>query len=300
MDSFSQTSFGLESNTGLSFALILVLGRRMLPLLFVAPFLADLVNRQVVLPWTVEISSVALIGGVYSLALVFLERPSIRFDPALSSIRDLMLLMLVVMVSAGVVASGYVGLTIAAGLLSAGDFVAAALRYWIGDVVGILALAPLALFALMHRRILPTSTETAIQCIAIVAALVLVFGLAEEREFQLFYMLFLPIIWMSVRNGTESVSLDILITQVGVIFGVSLFHNEGKELGARRRTARAAAWPIASTRRRRRFRGGGGRSRNEETPGAVSETGHCKQDGTDKPGCVGPLRRSNGGSSRPE
>jgi signal transduction histidine kinase len=219
-------------NTGLSFALILVLGRRMLPLLFVAPFLADLVNRQVVLPWTVEIASVALIGGIYSVALVFLERPSIRFDPALSSIRDLMLLMLVVMVSAGVVASGYVGLTIAAGLLSAGDFVAAALRYWIGDVVGILALAPLALFALMHRRILPMSTETAIQCTAIVAALVLVFGLAEEREFQLFYVLFLPIIWMSVRNGTESVSVGILITQVGVIFGVSLFHNEGKELTA--------------------------------------------------------------------
>ena len=32
-------------NTGLSFVLILVFGQRMIPLLFVAPFLADLVNR---------------------------------------------------------------------------------------------------------------------------------------------------------------------------------------------------------------------------------------------------------------
>ena len=219
-------------NTGLSFVLIMAFGRRMLPLLFVALFLADLVNRQIALPWTVEIASVALIGGVYSVALVLLERASLRFDPALSSMRDLIRLMLVAIVSASLVASGYVGLTIAAGLLSGMDFLAAALRYWIGDVVGILAFAPFVMFGLTRRRILLMSTETAIQCTAIVGALALIFGFAEEREFQLFYVLFLPIIWMSIRNGIEGVSAGILITQVGVILGVGLFHNEGKELTA--------------------------------------------------------------------
>jgi hypothetical protein len=85
-----------------------------------------------------------------------------------------------------------VGLRIAAGLLPAKDL-AATLRYWIGDVIGILVLTPFALFALTRRRILPMSTETALQCAAIVGALVIVFGFAEEREFQLFYVLFLPI-----------------------------------------------------------------------------------------------------------
>jgi ActR/RegA family two-component response regulator len=96
-------------------------------------------------------------------------------------------------------------------MLAAEDSVAAALRYWVGDVVGILVLAPLALFALTRRRVLPMSMETALQGVAVVCALVLVFGIAEEREFQLFYALFLPVVWMAVRNGAEGVSVGILL-----------------------------------------------------------------------------------------
>ena len=155
-------------NIGLSFILILVFGERMIPFLFVGPFLADLINREIVVPWTVEILSVGLIAGGYAVALAFLRRSSTRFDPTLSSMRDLVLLILVAAASAAFVASSYVGLRIAAGLLPAKDFMAATLRYWIGDVIGILVLTPFALFALTRRRILPMSTETALQCAAIV------------------------------------------------------------------------------------------------------------------------------------
>jgi hypothetical protein len=34
-----------------------VFGERMIPFLFVGPFLADLINREIVVPWTVEILS---------------------------------------------------------------------------------------------------------------------------------------------------------------------------------------------------------------------------------------------------
>ena len=225
-------------NTGLSFVLILVFGVRIIPFLFVSPFLADLVNSHMVLPWTIEILSVALIGAGYSAALGFLQLPKTGFNPALLSMRDLVLLILVAVAGAAFVASSYVGLTIAAGWLSANDFMAAALRYWIGDVIGILVLAPFALFVLAGRQILPMSTETALQCTAIFGALVLVFGFAKEREFQLFYVLFLPIIWMAVRNGTEGVSAGILITQLGVIW----------ELSGYRRTRRADCLPGADAR----------------------------------------------------
>ena len=205
--------------TGLSFVLILVFGRRMIPFIFIGPLLADLVNQHVLLPWTVEVLSVALIGGGYSAALVLLERSNIRFDPSLSSMRDLLVLMLVAAASAAFVALSYVGLTVAAGLLTTEDLMAATLRYWIGDVIGILVLAPFALFALARRRILPMSIEAGLQYVAVISALVLVFGIAEEREFQLFYVLFLPIVWMAVRDGAEGASAGILITQLGVILG---------------------------------------------------------------------------------
>jgi two-component system sensor kinase FixL len=60
----------------------------------------------------------------------------------------------------------------------------------------------------------------------------MVFGFSKEREFQLFYVLFLPIVWMAVRNGIEGVSAGILTTQCGLILGVGLLPGESKDLDA--------------------------------------------------------------------
>jgi signal transduction histidine kinase len=208
---------------GLSFVLLLMFGRRMIPFVVIAPLLADILQRQSSVPWSFEIASSVFVGASYSLAALFLLRPSIRFDPALSSMRDLFLLMLVAAVSAAWVAVGYVGLTVFAGLLPMADFAAAALRNWIGDLIGIIVIAPFSLLALTRPRLLTMSMETVLQLAAIGVALVMVFGVVEEQQFQLFYVLFLPIVWMAVRTGSEGVSAGILITQLGLIIGIQLF-----------------------------------------------------------------------------
>ncbi|HEX9073349.1 MAG TPA: MASE1 domain-containing protein [Pseudolabrys sp.] len=209
--------------TGLSFALLLLFGLRMIPFLLISPLLADFLNQQFAMPWHVEILASALVGGGYSIALTLLLRPNLRFDPTLASMRDLVLLLVAAVVSAAFIAAGYVGLTIAAGLLPMVDFTAAALRYWVGDVIGITVITPFALFALTRRRVLPMTTETLLQFIAIGLALALVFGFTQEQQFQLFYVLFLPIVWLAVRTGSEGVSVGILVTQLGLILGIQLF-----------------------------------------------------------------------------
>jgi signal transduction histidine kinase len=209
--------------TGLSFVLVLLFGQWMIPLLLVSPFISDLLHQPFALPWTIEVLASILVGGSYSAALVFLLRPSLRFDPALSSMRDLVLLIAVAVVSAAFVASGYVGLTIAAGRLPLEDFMSAALRYWVGDVIGVMVVTPFSLFALTRRRLLPFSVETILQFVAIFAALMLVFGIADEQQFQLFYVLFLPIVWMAVRTGSEGVSVGLLVTQLGLILCAQFF-----------------------------------------------------------------------------
>ena len=209
--------------TGLSFVLLLLFGLRMIPFLLVSPLLADFFNQQFAMPLPIEILASVLVGGGYSIAVAFLLRPKLRFDPTLVSMHDLVLLLVVAVVSAAFVAVGYVSLTIAAGLLPNADFAAATLRYWVGDVIGITVIAPFALFALTRRRILPMTRETMLQFIAIGLALALVFGLAEEQQFQLFYVLFLPIVWLAVRTGSEGVSVGILVTQLGLILGIKLF-----------------------------------------------------------------------------
>jgi C4-dicarboxylate-specific signal transduction histidine kinase len=208
---------------GLSFVLLLVFGRRMIPFVIVAPLLAAMVQRQSSLPWSFEIASSVLVGAIYSLAALVLMRPSLRFEPTLSSMRDLLLLMLVAAASAACVAVGYVGLTVLAGLFPVSDFAAAALRNWIGDVIGIIVVAPFSLLVLTRPRLLKLSTETVLQLAAIALALVVVFGVVEEQQFQLFYVLFLPVVWMAVRTGLEGVSAGILVTQLGLILGIQLF-----------------------------------------------------------------------------
>src|SRR3569833_4363790 len=85
---------------GLSFVLLLMFGRRMIPFVIVAPLLAAIVQRQSSLPWTFEIVSSVLVGAIYSLAALFLKRPRLCIDPSLTSKRDQHLQMLVAAVSA--------------------------------------------------------------------------------------------------------------------------------------------------------------------------------------------------------
>jgi len=205
---------------GLSFTLVLALGARMIPCIFVAPFLADIIVRQVPLPWTLELATAAVIGVGYSLPLMFLLRPKTQFNPTLPSLRDLFLLLMAAAVSAAVVAIGYVGTLTVAGLLSVQDFSQASLRYWVGDMIGIAVMTPLGLMLLTREPFLKAPVETAAQLATILIALLLIFGLSQERELQLFYLIFLPIVWMAVRSGFKVVTAGILVTQLGLIVGL--------------------------------------------------------------------------------
>jgi len=213
--------------TGLSFILVLLFGQRFIPLLFVAPLLADLLVRHLPLPWSVEVAGSIIIGGGYAAGLMLLLRPATRFNPALASMRDLIVLIGVAAVSGAAVALAYVGMLIAAGLLPPAAFASAALQYWIGDIIGVAVVAPFALIALTRGRTLRLTRETAIQIVAIMAALAFVFFFAEKHRFEFFYILFLPIIWMAVRGGLELVTVGILLTQIGLIASAQLLAREG-------------------------------------------------------------------------
>jgi len=217
---------------GLGLVMVLLFGRRTIPYLFFGPLIADLVNLQTPLPWSAELLGTAVIGAGYAAVSLVLLRPNLRFDPALSSLRDLVLVIVAAVISAAVVACGYVWVMISAGVLPLKEVAPATLRYWVGDLIGIVVVTPFALIALTRWRSFRVSIETVLQIGAIVAALVLVFGPAREHQFQLFYVLFLPIIWMALRAGFEGVSLGVVITQLGLIVGVALFRDESHDLMA--------------------------------------------------------------------
>jgi C4-dicarboxylate-specific signal transduction histidine kinase len=208
--------------TGLSLALVLIFGRTRLPLLFIAPLLADFLVRRHATPWGVALATTAVIGTGYSLASLALLSPQLRFTVALSTMRNLALLLLVAGTAAALVAIGCVAIFALSGLVETGDFLEAALRYWVGDVIGIAVTTPFLLILLTRRRTLRLHWETALQAAAIVAGLVLVFTLGRSRELQLFYILFLPIVWIAVRTGLEGVTFGLVLTQLGLIVAVQM------------------------------------------------------------------------------
>src|SRR5262245_53880410 len=122
-------NYSWSPNSGASIAFALMFGRRMIPFMFVAPLLDDLVDdltiQQVPLPLPFELASTILIGSVYGAAVLFLLHPKQRFDLTLQSTYSLFLLTATTAVSTALVATGYVGMMVAFGLLPATDFVPA-------------------------------------------------------------------------------------------------------------------------------------------------------------------------------
>jgi two-component system, LuxR family, sensor kinase FixL len=216
-------SFGItpwNPPPGLSFALILLFGRAFLPWLAVAPLMADALVRGLPLPLPAELIAALTIGVLYGGAASVLLHPSMRFDVSLSTRRDLLLLVAVTVIASAAVALSYVTLVVAIGLLEPGQFGSAALRYWIGDTIGITVMAPF-LLVLLTRRMRVLSWELLGVVALLLAALWLVMDVAAFR-FQLFYLLFLPVIWTAVRFGLEGVVLGLAVTQVGVMAGIHL------------------------------------------------------------------------------
>ncbi len=202
---------------GLAFAFVLALGRRYLPFLLVAPVVSDIVIRHLLLSFPVELIAAVIAGVGYSAVLALLMRPSLRFDPALPSLRDLFLLLISAVAGPAVIAGSVVAMMIHFEVLPSNVFLAASARYWIGDAIGIVVVAPFALVAILRRRDIKVNVETALQLAAVFAALFLIFGQGEKPNYLNFYLLFIPIVWMAVRAGLEGVSAGILITQIALI-----------------------------------------------------------------------------------
>jgi two-component system sensor kinase FixL len=208
--------------TGLSFALILLFGVEFLPWLFIAPLLTDGLVRGFALPLPAEVAACIIIGGGYAAAASLLLSRRLRFDAALTTQTSLLVLLTAAIVGPALVAGLYVLMLVAFGQLPATEFASAALRFWVGDMIGVAVLTPFLLVLMTRRRRLLLSWEAAAVLAVAVAAMFAVFGFAGAYRFQLFYLFFLPVIWTAVRFGLEGVTFGLLLTQIGLIAAIHM------------------------------------------------------------------------------
>ena len=199
---------------GLSILLIVLRGPKMLPLIVLAPFASELIERG-----DIGLAAIkALPAGIcYGLAATLLRRPQLRFDAALTSLREVFVLMVAVIVSSALVVAATGGQQQAAGYLAMDELSGTALTHWVGDMVGIATVTPFGLLVLAREGLVRPNWQTALQVAIIVFALAVAVGSAEQERLQLYFLLFLPITWIAVSSGLEGVSMALTVTQIGLI-----------------------------------------------------------------------------------
>jgi signal transduction histidine kinase len=208
---------------GLSLAFLLLAGLHVAPALAVAAVLADVLVRGGGVHLGFSVLSSVIIAACYTGVAAFLLRAA-RIDPALRRLRDVAWIGATAVPASLVVAGAYVGLHAAAGLIPRQGLATSVLRFWIGDMIGIIVTTPALLAFVAWRRSAPPArpgraVETAGQAAATAAALAVVLWLGPPEAPRFFYLLFPPIIWIALRRGLHGTIAAILAVQV-VLIGV--------------------------------------------------------------------------------
>jgi len=208
---------------GLSVAFLLRRGLREAPWLFVAALAAEFLVRGAPAPLPLLIAASLLLAASYAGVTALLTRV-LRIDPDLASLRDASTLVVTAALACGGLAVAFVALFAGRGLLPAGEFWYSVMQFWIGDLIGIVVTAPVLLVATRKRNrpALRIGVEGLAQALAIGVALWMVFGAGLPDATSLFYVLFLPVIWIAMRHGIEGAVFGTLATQVGLIVAVVL------------------------------------------------------------------------------
>jgi two-component system, LuxR family, sensor kinase FixL len=208
---------------GLSLVLLLRSGLRNAPWLFVASLAADLVVRGPHMPPLLTVAAAALPAAAYTMLAALLRGP-LRFNPDFTTLRDATILVAAVAVGTGLLALGFVGVLELAGFLPAASFGKSVTQYWIGDLIGIVVTTPLLLVFTRARapRLQVPPLEAVLQLGLVVVAIWVVFGSDWFEELKLFYILFLPLMWIAMRHGIEGTTIATVIIQLGLIVAMRL------------------------------------------------------------------------------
>lgn len=217
-------------SSGLAMALLIVKGPSYAPLVMAAELLSSAslpVASVSALP--VFLGSL-VVTGCYTGAAAILRHAGLHTGIRGGS--DAVKLLLVTMINSGLVASGFVIIYAVAGVVPWSGIVESGYHYWIGDAIGVIVFVPPLL--LLSKRIKQATSsdhrwtslqlvEFAAQGASILVALAAVFsGTGGDHSLGLFYLLFLPLIWIATRHGFPATSWAVLAIQIGLVIGLEI------------------------------------------------------------------------------
>ncbi len=209
-------------DAGLTLAFLLLRGWRQAPWTAAAALAAELFVRDAPAPLFVLLCASLVIAAAYGALAFTLSRRG--FDHLLASRRVALEFSFGAALTALVTAVGYAAAFVWGGVLpigSAGDAIA---RNWVGDLNGVLTLTPLLLAAPAARAwpaLRGRSGLIASQALVLGATAWLLLRIRLSGDLPLVYVLFAPVIWITLTWGVIGASAATLLIQIGLITGAA-------------------------------------------------------------------------------
>jgi signal transduction histidine kinase len=208
-------------------AVLITWGPRWAPAAALAVVAAELLVRGGPAPWPVLLAAGSCIAFIYAVLATWLRRWGMR--QPIESVALAVRLIMATALATFVAAVSYVTLFVIAGVLPRSQALASVASYWVGDFNGIITLTPLLLMIGQWRALLLTLRThfvlITIQLALVVLTMWAIFGLSATDGLKLFYPLFVPVIWITMRWGITGALLSTLIIQIGLVITVEIEPN---------------------------------------------------------------------------
>ena len=235
---------------GLSVALIVGLGMGILPALVVAGYLAGYINYHQSVTGLPFLLINPLIPLIYASASFYLRR-KLTGNYRIRSIRDVTNILGVSLLASLASATSGTAILVWSGQISFADYTQAAFNWWIGDAVALSSLTPFLLEFVLPwcRRYLGFATaEESAQAgeplpwsrtgilescgflVALVFLIYLAFGNSFARSAHLFYLFFLPLIWIAIRRGLRGVVAALILVDSSLAIMMHVAHQGMEDL----------------------------------------------------------------------
>ena len=230
---------------GIALALLIGMGPRYAPLYWLAGLIAAKVNYHQPFFSYIYLPGNLLDFGTYTVIAIILRRV-FKLDWRLTSIRDVMVFLFVALPLSGIAAFLATLTLILDHVIPWSAYLQASLDWWTGDAVAVACLTPFCLVLVVPvlRRFagLPQTAadiksasagksiheahgfrraiESVCFGVAIVGSLWLALGPRSAGNQSMFYIFFLPIVWIAVRRGLRGAATGILILDTGIVLSL--------------------------------------------------------------------------------
>lgn len=226
---------------GLSLAFLLTFGVGFAPVVALASIISSLTIFHYSAPLEPILGWAVILSSVYGLTAVFLRR-RVRIDPQLKNLRDTLWLIFASVVVSAVLAVISVSSLAYYGEVPESKYFHAIFHWWVGEMIGVLILAPFLLVHVMpwlnrfldegwavariRIKLRQPSHQFILQAVSIPLVLVLVYGIPAVSDFHLHYLFSAPLIWIALTHGFSMVSLAIMVMNFGNILAMWFYKVE--------------------------------------------------------------------------